>query len=610
MSFNSTKIVIPTCQKCSGFLNIKIIPSNFSIEYECKNYNSHKDKNIYFKTFERFYLKENELKHCSNCEIILENSEFFECNICKKTYCSQCYIKDIQENGHKYKDNNYTNNRCQIHNNDKTEYCFNCNKNICISCSMNDDEHKNHRVIYYHNCMPSDKEIESLKIKIKEKSTFYEILIKKIDEWNKKMTQKIEELKQNLRDEISLLKKIVFNFNSNFRNYTYFEIFNYINNSINNTTNNQYLLEFYNCVNFEKETEILMTIFKYMGRNASIKQNKKGYPNTIQNNVNYKFIQKIDENNFIGYNELNKTLYFLYFGDIIYSIYKEEIKENIYSISKSTLENKIFICLSNKKVKIIDYDFDKKVIKYNEIKDNNIFNNNYNPNYYYKCIQLSAGLYATSDNNITIWSWSIKDNIYIKIKNINGNSAIYDMILLDKDNFMCTSSFNQNLNIYNIQNFSTLKVIQNIDCRSENNSLLKVDENFILINCFKGIAIFDIKCKEIIQYTQEYYSELKTIITLDSFNKIYISHINSEQYKNSCTSLFGNLNNTNRTETIIKIYATEINNGEIILSEEYENIKIEDTVRNMLCFNKEILIFGNNTYKIGKNNYLFGGLFS
>ena len=66
----------------------------------------------------------------------------------------------------------------------------------------------------------------------------------------------------------------------------------------------------------------------------------------------------------------------------------------------------------------------------------------------------------------------------------------------------------------------------------------------------------------------------------------------------------------NSRSIVIKIYATEINNGEIILSEEYENIKIEDTVRNMLCFNKEILIFGNNTYKIGKNNYLFGGLFS
>jgi len=151
-------------------------------------------------------------------------------------------------------------------------------------------EHKNHNVIYYHNCIPSDKEIENLKKRLKEKSNFYEKLIKKIDEWNQKINQKIQELKQNLKDEISLLEKIVFNFNSNFRNYTYFENFKYINNNINNTTNNQYLLEFYNCFSFEKQTKILMAIFKYMGKNSCIKQKKRGYPNSIQNNVNYKFI--------------------------------------------------------------------------------------------------------------------------------------------------------------------------------------------------------------------------------------------------------------------------------------------------------------------------------
>ena len=110
------------------------------------------------------------------------------------------------------------------------------------------------------------------------------------------------------------------------------------------------------------------------------------------------------------------------------------------------MENKIFICLSDKKVKIISYDFTKNILNFSEIIDNNIFNKKYSPNYYYKCVQLSAELYATSDNNITIWS--SKENIYTKIKIINVNSAIYDMLLIDKDNFLCTSSFNQDLIIY------------------------------------------------------------------------------------------------------------------------------------------------------------------
>ncbi len=594
MSIDSTKIVIPSCKKCNGFLNISINPLNFSVDYSCKCNKTHKDKNIYFKTFERFYLKENKLKQCSNCLNILENSEFFECDICKKKYCCKCYIKDVQENGHKFKDNNYTNNRCSIHNNDLTEYCSNCNKNICISCSMS-VEHKNHKIICFRSSMPSDKEIESLKIRIKEKSNFYEKLIKKIDEWNRKITQKIKELKQNLRDEISLLEKIIFNFNNNFRDYTYFENFKYINNNINSTTNNEYLLEFYNSLSFEKQTEIIMTVFKYMGKNVNLKKNKNVFLNIIQCNANYKFIEKIDDNNIIGYNENNKTIYFLNFDENenkIDSIYELFIGD-IFSISKSTLENKILICLSNKKeIKIIDYDFEKNYFNSSEIKSNDIF---HNFNCYFKCIHLSSGLFAASNNNITIWS--IKENIWSQIKNINVNSNIYDMILIDKETFMCSSS-NQNLIIYDIKNYSSLKIIKNIDIRKENNTLLKVNDKFILIKCFKGIGIFDIKTKEIIQYTEEYYSPSYTIIGLDSYNRIYISHISNDQ---------NNINNNNNLifynqnivyNNIIKIYVTEINNGELIMCEEYESITIKDTIKNILYFNKGILIFGKSTYKL------------
>ena len=434
-------------------------------------------------------------------------------------------------------------------------------------------EHKNHKIICFRSSMPSDKEIESLKIRIKEKSNFYEKLIKKIDEWNRKITQKIKELKQNLRDEISLLEKIIFNFNNNFRDYTYFENFKYINNNINSTTNNEYLLEFYNSLSFEKQTEIIMTVFKYMGKNVNLKKNKNVFLNIIQCNANYKFIEKIDDNNIIGYNENNKTIYFLNFDENenkIDSIYELFIGD-IFSISKSTLENKILICLSNKKeIKIIDYDFEKNSFNSSEIKSNEKFNNIYfNFNCYFKCIQLSSGLFAASNNNITIWS--IKENIWSQIKNINVNSNIYDMILIDKETFMCSSS---------------------------NQNLIKVNDKFILIKCFKGIGIFDIKTKEIIQYTEEYFSPSYTIIGLDSCNRIYISHISNDQ---------NNINNNNNLifynqnivyNNIIKIYVTEINNGELFMCEEYESITIKDTIKNILYFNKGILIFGKSTYKL------------
>ena len=58
------------------------------------------------------------------------------------------------------------------------------------------------------------------------------------------------------------------------------------------------------------------------------------------------------------------------------------------------------------------------------------------------------------------------------------------------------------------------------------------------------------------------------------------------------------------------MFVTEINNGEIILSEEYENILIKDAIKNILHLNNEILIFGNNTYKIEEGCSLFAGNFS
>jgi len=600
MSINTTKIFIPACQKCNGYLNITINPLNFSIDYFCTNNNLHKDKNIYFKTFERFYLKEKELKHCSNCLICLENSEFFECNICQQTFCCRCHNKDIQVNGHKYKDNNYTNNRCKIHYNDFTEYCFNCNKNICISC-LKSAEHINHQIVYYHNYMPSDNEIENLKIRIKEKSEFYEKLIKKIDDWNQKFNLKLEELKQNLKDEISFLEKITFNFNKNFRNYFYFQNFEYINKNINNTTNNQYLLEFYNSLSFEKQTEILITIFKFMRKKSFLKQSRIVNVKNILNNANFKFVEKINDNHFIAYNEFIKIIFFLFFNDnndIIYPVYNCKILENVFSISKSTLENKIFICLSNNKVKIIDYDLKRNMFNLSEIIDNNNAfnnNNNHNSNYYYKCIQLSSGLYATSNNNIIIWTF--KGNIYSKFKFINVNCAIYDMLLIDKDNFMCASSSNQNLIIYEIKTYLILKVIKNIDCRQEDKTLLKVNSNFILINCYNGIGIFDIKSYEIVQYTQEYYSQLKPIITLYSSNKIYITLIQCNQYNSN--------SNRNSNNIIVKMFVTEIKYGEIMLCEEYDNINSNDLIKNILYFNNKLLSFGNSIYTFTGKDSIF-----
>ena len=84
----------PYCKQngCNGLLNIKI-GNNFTIEYECDKDSSHKRKNIYYKTFERFYLKGKEIEICFRCLIKLDNISY-RCINCNKLYCSLCFIND------------------------------------------------------------------------------------------------------------------------------------------------------------------------------------------------------------------------------------------------------------------------------------------------------------------------------------------------------------------------------------------------------------------------------------------------------------------------------------------------------------------------------------
>ena len=124
----SNKIFNPYCKECDSLLYFEIEPLNFSINYLCTKNEEHYKNKIYFKTFERFYLKEKELIKCCKCHINLENSDYYKCEECANFYCSECMISDIQINGHKSISNKKYSNSCLIHQSDFTKYCVNCKK--------------------------------------------------------------------------------------------------------------------------------------------------------------------------------------------------------------------------------------------------------------------------------------------------------------------------------------------------------------------------------------------------------------------------------------------------------------------------------------------------
>ena len=70
------KLFYPYCKEnnCGGVLEITI-NENFSVDYKCSKNPMHKKENIYFKTFERFYLKEKQIDTCSQTNKIKNKSQ-------------------------------------------------------------------------------------------------------------------------------------------------------------------------------------------------------------------------------------------------------------------------------------------------------------------------------------------------------------------------------------------------------------------------------------------------------------------------------------------------------------------------------------------------------
>ena len=140
-------------------MNIKINPDNFSVDYECEKDKSHKGDNIFFQTFERFYLDKKEIFNCSSCNIRL-NTDINKCTVCDLIYCDNCLFKNINNLCHK----NFVHieeNKCPIHKNNYIEYCNDCEKNICIYC-IKEELHKDHSTESYIDLMLNKSDILKL----------------------------------------------------------------------------------------------------------------------------------------------------------------------------------------------------------------------------------------------------------------------------------------------------------------------------------------------------------------------------------------------------------------------------------------------------------------
>lgn len=243
------KFYYPYCKEegCEGILSLKF-NDDFSLDSRCDKNKKHQKRGIFFKSFERFYLKERKIEKCSKCQNDLE-SDKYKCLKCQEIYCCYCFKFD-EHIKNDIKNLFISTKRCKIHNKDIVQYCVNCEKYLCMYCSKNsthinsDEEHEIQNLFDFIPC-DFEIEIESVNHKIKKRKERYKELIKMLDEWVIKIQNKIEGLKKNLLYEIELMEKMFSNYNKYFLNYTYFKNFHYFKDYLNNNN-----IKFDKCFSF------------------------------------------------------------------------------------------------------------------------------------------------------------------------------------------------------------------------------------------------------------------------------------------------------------------------------------------------------------------------
>ena len=522
------KYYVPICKEtdCGGYLHFYFHYKykNFFINGHCEKNKNHKFENLYYETFEKFYLKEKFIQKCSNCSQSLENNDKYKCNECDKLYCSSCFLSDlhIQKDWKKLE---IITNKCLKHKKELTYYCLDCKQKICPFCfkKFNVKEtnpHKNHKIKNILDAMPSLYRINALKEKILKKEEAYNILFKSLDEWQVELKKRVERIKQNLRTEIRVLKKFFFNFNQEYIDYNYYLGCSSFFKDIKDYNNKQ-LKDFMDTSSFNRKTESIFDL---------ICPNKKE-PENITTEL--EFLDEIGENGILD--NLNEKFLLLYTSkdlensiklisiDYFKDTYKLNLTESIKSLTISSDNKKIYACLENKKeVLIINFDPEKNTLK---LSDEKIEINDGTENNFNKCIPINDNETITIDNDY-IYLWNKTDlhsNYFLITQEELFCDNIYDVCkITDK---CLLFSHCKRLTFFSIEDLKVEKIIENIDCiKNKNEKNLILIKDCVLVNCLKGIAIISIRTKEMIQYIENWENFEKKKIYKSTDDYIYISN--------------------------------------------------------------------------------------
>ena len=260
--------------------------------------------------------------------------------------------------------------------------------------------------------------------------------------------------------------------------------------------------------------------------------------------------------------------------------------QKIYSATCSLANNKIYVCLANKRnIKVFNFNLNNSLLE--ESKDE-IFEANIENGIFYKCVETSQGYVITADK-VMICTWKKDNNIVNNYMNIHSfilNKETKDLLLINDDTLVSSQNKDQTLIIFNIHNdIKKEKEIGKLELKNRNNCLF-LFKDYIIAICRNGITLLLRQTMEVCQYIENFYSDYNDFdmrLSIDPDNIYFL-------YKH---------NSTIKDKQYISIYKMEMENNMLNIIEK-NNLTIEnDDIKEMIIMNnKIIIIWGEYIHKL------------
>ena len=177
------------------------------------------------------------------------------------------------------------------------------------------------------------------------------------------------------------------------------------------------------------------------------------------------------------------------------------------------------------------------------------------------------------------------------IKEFEINTITYDLLLIKEEFFISSQPGFNSLILYDIKNLSPLKMITEIDSICSTKCLFDIKKEYVVITCLKGIGLFYIKTKEIVQYV-EYFNTKYNRIDCYSDN-IYILNIQDDENNKNNSFYYNNYYK-------IKIYIAKIIEKEIKFIKESEYMTTCNDNLNITVINDGVILLWKNSIYVCK----------